>query len=265
MPDSIDIDDDINVQIIPHTKFLGVIIDSGLKWSQHTSALTEQLSRKCYVFRELKKSANVQTLLTAYYGMFYSIMSYGLIFWGQSSGAADIFKQQKKVLRIIVGKKSRFWGQSSGAADIFKQQKKVLRIIVGKKSRDSCRGVFKQLRIMTSFRNANYQLPLHRLSQFEKGCFYAAQKLYNALEKEIKDCRTYSQYKYKLRNYQLPLHRLSQFEKGCFYAAQKLYNALEKEIKDCRTYSQYKYKLRNYLIDRELYAAFMQPKNCTMP
>ncbi|KAK9696235.1 hypothetical protein QE152_g32045 [Popillia japonica] len=31
MPDYIDIDEDINVQIIPHTMFLGVIIDSGLK------------------------------------------------------------------------------------------------------------------------------------------------------------------------------------------------------------------------------------------
>jgi hypothetical protein len=42
-----------------------------------------------------------------------------------------------------------FWGNSSYSIKIFKLQKRVIRIITGAKNRDSCRELFKNLKILT--------------------------------------------------------------------------------------------------------------------
>jgi hypothetical protein len=42
-----------------------------------------------------------------------------------------------------------FWGNSTEARKVFLLQKRALRIIVGIKCRDSCRHVFKDLKILT--------------------------------------------------------------------------------------------------------------------
>ena len=57
----------------------------------------------------------------SYFAYFHSIMSYGIIFWGNSCYANKIFKLQKGAVRIITG--------------------------VG--IRDSCRELFKNLKILT--------------------------------------------------------------------------------------------------------------------
>jgi len=42
-----------------------------------------------------------------------------------------------------------FWGNSSHSSIIFKMQKRVIRIIMGYGYRESCRELFKQLKILT--------------------------------------------------------------------------------------------------------------------
>ena len=45
-------------------------------------------------------------LLTTYYTLFYSVMTEGMIFWGNSTHCSNIFKIQKRVFRIIKGRRS---------------------------------------------------------------------------------------------------------------------------------------------------------------
>ena len=53
-----------------------------------------------------------------------------------------------------------FWGNSSAAKNVFLLQKEILTIIANKKSRDSCRVLFKNLRIMTLYSQYIYSLIL---------------------------------------------------------------------------------------------------------
>jgi hypothetical protein len=55
-----------------------------------------------------------------YYAYFHSIVNYGLIFWGNSSHSVKIFKIQKNIIRILTGCRGR----------------------------DSCRDLFKKLKIL---------------------------------------------------------------------------------------------------------------------
>jgi hypothetical protein len=80
-----------------HEKFLGVVIDSKLTWNDHISEVANKLSRQIYLFRSLNQIVSNKTLKCVYYAHFQSIMNYGIILWGHSSGCQRLFRLQKKV------------------------------------------------------------------------------------------------------------------------------------------------------------------------
>src|SRR5215475_9356191 len=86
---------------INSTKFLGLIIDSTLSWKDHVTELTPKLNKACYVFRTLTFLRSPEVLKMVYFSCFHSIMSYGIIFWGNSHHSINIFKIQKRILRIM--------------------------------------------------------------------------------------------------------------------------------------------------------------------
>jgi hypothetical protein len=48
-----------------------------------------------------------ETLKLVYFAYFHSIMSYGIIFWGNSTDSKKLFYIQKKIIRITAGTKRR--------------------------------------------------------------------------------------------------------------------------------------------------------------
>ena len=106
---------------INSTKFLGQTIDCTLSWREHISCLTSKLSKACYAIWAIKPFMSPSVLRTVYFLYFHSVMSYGVIFWGNSHLNNNIFKIQKRIIRILANK--------------------------GK--RDSCRNLYKQLQILT--------------------------------------------------------------------------------------------------------------------
>jgi len=56
-----------------------------------------------------------------------------------------------------------FWGSSSHANNVFILQKRIIGIITNTKPRDSCREVFKNMEIMTFYSQYIYSLILHKL------------------------------------------------------------------------------------------------------
>jgi hypothetical protein len=38
-----------------------------------------------------------------YHSLFHAVMTYGIIFWGNSSHSMQVFRMQKKAIRIIMG------------------------------------------------------------------------------------------------------------------------------------------------------------------
>ncbi len=78
------------------TKFLGLSIQSNLKWNAHINALNTKLSSLSYAFRILSNSVSLQTARCVYYANVHSRLRYGIIFWGNSSYSAQTFRLQKK-------------------------------------------------------------------------------------------------------------------------------------------------------------------------
>jgi hypothetical protein len=105
---------------ICNTKFLGLTLDNTLSWKTHIDTIIPKLSSACFAMRVIKQFLSQNSLRMVYYSYFHSIMTYGLIFWGNSHYSSIIFRLQKRIIRITVGIRGR----------------------------DSCREHFKKLKIL---------------------------------------------------------------------------------------------------------------------
>lgn len=84
-------------------KLLGIVLDSKLDWSIHINNLCAKISRVSYLFWKLRGVVSLEYLRMAYFGLFQSHISYGLILWGHSPMVKSILLIQKKVIRTISG------------------------------------------------------------------------------------------------------------------------------------------------------------------
>jgi hypothetical protein len=83
---------------------MGVTMNNTLSWNNHVDLHMKKLSKACYIIRNAKTYMSVSSLKVIYYAFFHSIMSYGIIYWGNSSHNTRIFIIQKKgVTRIMEG------------------------------------------------------------------------------------------------------------------------------------------------------------------
>lgn len=82
-------------------KFLGLYIDCKLSWESHVKYLSVRLSRVIYLIRKLKSCVPVNYVRSAYFAFFHSIISYGILLWGNCAQVHEILILQKKVVRII--------------------------------------------------------------------------------------------------------------------------------------------------------------------
>jgi len=73
-------------------KFLGLIIDNSLLWKDHIAALTSKLNKARYAIRSIKLFLSVDILRMIYFSYVHSVMSYGIIFQGNSHPSNSIFK-----------------------------------------------------------------------------------------------------------------------------------------------------------------------------
>jgi hypothetical protein len=90
-----------------NTKFLGLQIDNHLNWKNHINQLVPKLSGTCYAVRSMLHITNNDTLKSIYFAYFHSLMKYEIILGGNSPDSKKVFTLQKKIVRIMVGVKSR--------------------------------------------------------------------------------------------------------------------------------------------------------------
>jgi len=90
-----------------NTKFLGLVITNSLSWKDHITQLTPKLSKACYVLRCIRPFMSQDALKSVYYSYFHALITYGIIFWGNSSYSSHIFWLQKRAVRIITGSRPR--------------------------------------------------------------------------------------------------------------------------------------------------------------
>jgi len=128
-----------------------------------------------------------------------------------------------------------FWGGSAISGDIFKVQKTAIRIITNKCRRESCRPLFKQLKILTLF--SQYIVSVLVFMTRNMNLFTS--------NREIRSINTRSSFDLDLQS-----TNLSVVHSGC-----KMFNSLSVYIKThFENTRHFKKILKNYLIEHSLYS-----------
>jgi hypothetical protein len=86
-----------------NTKFLGLILDNTFSWLVHIDSIVPKLSSACYATRITKPLLSQEILKMVYCAYFHSIMTYGIIFWGNSCHSNLIFQVAKKSYKNYQG------------------------------------------------------------------------------------------------------------------------------------------------------------------
>ena len=173
---------------INSTKFLGLIINNTLSWKDHIAALTSKLNKTCHAIREIKPFMSLDAFRMIYFSYVHSVMSYGIIFWGNSHYSNSIFKIKKIIIRIITNTRS-----CDSCHQLYKQLKILslpshyifsLLVFVNKN-----RKLFlsnSEIHDMNTRFNYNFHLPPTNLTLVQKGVLYSGSKFYNHLPLNIK-------------------------------------------------------------------------------
>jgi len=173
-----------------NTKFLGIIIDSNLSWKQHIDDIIPKLNMACFAVRSIKPFMSLEAIRLIYFSYFYSVLSYGIIFWGNSVHSKYIFKIKKRTIRVITNS----WITDS-CRHLFKKLQilpfysqyiySVLMFVVI--NRDLFKLNSDIHKISTRYNN-DFHLPSAQSKLFQKGVFfYSGIKMYNHLPLTIKE------------------------------------------------------------------------------
>ena len=193
-------------------RFLGLILDNTLSWKKHIEQVVSKMCSACYALQNIKSVVTQDTLKMIYFAHIHSLLSYGIILWGNSSYAKKVFIIQKKSIRIITNSKPR----------------------------DSCRPLFKKLKIMTMFSQYIYSSIIHTVNN---------RHLYTP---------NYEIHKYRTRHNKdlhLPIANTMKYTEGPYFAAIKLYNHLPEYIKSL-SFDQKRFKntLKKFLCQHSFYS-----------
>jgi hypothetical protein len=86
------------IKSVESYKYLGVLIDSKLKWNTHINHIFKKILPMLAVSYKLKHLLNKSTLKTFYHSLIESRFSYGVTFWGGS------YPTHKKALNKLIKK-----------------------------------------------------------------------------------------------------------------------------------------------------------------
>ena len=87
------------------TKFLGVILDSGLTWKPHIHSLSNKVAKSIGIISLARKTLSQKTLIQLYYSFVFPYLSYCTPIWGNTADSSlwPIYRLQKISIRIIGG------------------------------------------------------------------------------------------------------------------------------------------------------------------
>ena len=84
-------------------KYLGVVLDDGLKFRDHVRNVADKISKNCGILYRIKDYLPMKTRIQFYYNHVYPYLTYNVLVWGGTyhTHLEPIIVQQKRVIRII--------------------------------------------------------------------------------------------------------------------------------------------------------------------
>ena len=95
---------------VTHTKYLGVVIDDGMRWYFQVDSLVSKVRKLIYIFKSLRQCADLKTLKMVYLALCESVINYCIPVWG-GAGKTKLLgleRAQRAVLKVMLRRPYRF-------------------------------------------------------------------------------------------------------------------------------------------------------------
>jgi hypothetical protein len=178
-----------NISTTYDLKILGLTITSSLSWERHIDEVLTKLSSACYTIRNMKPLISLDTLKIIYYSYFHSVMSYGLMFWGNSALADKVFRMQKRAIRLMMG-----YGNRVSCRNTFRQLKilplraqYIFTLMMWVSKNKEKFPTNKDYHDLLTRRNLDLHVNQVNLAIYGKGVSHMAVKIYNKLPDYLKE------------------------------------------------------------------------------
>jgi hypothetical protein len=209
------------IQRVESTKFLGILLDSNLSWSEHIQYIKCKISKGIGILCKARKKFKLETLITIYYSFIYPYLTYCIEIWGKASDRyiSSIFKLQKRAIRIISST-----NYMSHTAPLF---------------------------------HKHDILPLHKIYIYHVTLFmfnFDKEKLpdiFNELFIRNKDVHTYSTR--QSEQLHVPKANLSTYQRCIKYVGVIIWNFIMRQLNTDCSLVTYKYKLKHYLLCNDMH------------
>lgn len=192
-------------------KFLGIALDKHCTWRDHIDNVCNRINRYSYVLWRLANVSTLKTALMAYHGYVASILTYGVVMWGNSPDIQRAFVAQKRCIRALFKVSS-----TTSCKPLF--QKLNVMSLPCIYIYEMCKFVRMHPYLFDANKNVlsgNYKLrrpndlmfPKMRTTLFSNNCYAMAIRIFNKLPNELK---------------MLPLHKFkielrTRLIRKCFY------------------------------------------------
>lgn len=209
--------DNVRIDRVYQTKFLGVILNDKLTWENHISLIRNKVSKSIGILRRIHNIIPESILRNLYYTLINPYFEYCNIIWATNSTGtlAKLFRIQKRALRLITNSK---WNAHTDP-------------------------LFRQCKMLT----------IYKLNQLQVGCFMY--KVYKrSLPQYFIDMFQPNSaiHHYNTRqcnNYHVPSHRLTVTSNSMRILGVKIWNSICLDIKSIDSFSLFRTRYKLYLID----------------
>jgi hypothetical protein len=154
----------------------------------HINQILSRLSSASYAFMVITPLMSEDILKMIYHSYVHSIMTYGIIFWGNSPHSTNIFKIHKRKIRIMTKSRSRdsCWQLFKRLEILPLQCQYILSVLLFLVKNKDLYTTNQEIHNINTRSNINLHPPVCNLTVFQKGVYFSGIKLFNHLPLNIK-------------------------------------------------------------------------------
>ncbi|VEN45873.1 unnamed protein product [Callosobruchus maculatus] len=185
------------------SKLLGTYFDSKLTFSDHIHYVCQQLNKAFYAVLQLKDVLDESAIISVYYALAYSRMSYNIMAWGNTKDRDRVFVAQKRLIRLIFNIKP-----GSTCRPIFKCKQiltfpciYILKCVLFVKRNPVLFNTLGQFHQYNTRKGNHLSIKKHSTSRFKQSPNYNCTILFNNLPDCIKEIANYEHFKAKVKMY----------------------------------------------------------------
>ena len=200
---------------VEEIKFLGIILDEGLKFRGHVLQIAGKISKYAHIFYKIKRFFRICDLIKIYNSLVYPNLNYGVSVWGgaYSNAIVPLQTAQNRVLRAMCGV-----GRLETVEPLYSSLKifkvsEVHRYVTSCYVYRTLQAGSRNLFVYRTFNRTTRQaesaelfVPLTLSQACRQGISYRGPVIFNGIPQNIREIQRYSVFKRYLRSFLLNSH-----------------------------------------------------------